>query len=444
MLSVMFLCASAVRLASIFIAHKPPAPIPRAPDSELPVYTIICALYRESAVIADLVAAIRKLDYPPEKLEIMFVLESDDSETRRVIERLRLGPPFRIIVAPAIGPRTKPKALNVALPFVQGAFVAVYDAEDDPEHDQLRRAFHAFSNADNRLACVQAALTIDNTADNWLTRMFTANYAGQFDVFLPALAALGLPFPLGGSSNHFRTAVLRQLGGWDPYNVTEDADLGIRLWRLGYRSALLPSTTFEEAPARLSSWLSQRTRWYKGWTQTLMVHMRRPLRLLRGRQALGAVTFQLLLAASLVAALLHPLFAAGLCYLLFAGLSGGAIATGGLKVPVFGGIVLFGYAAMVAVDLIGLRRRGLLAHAWVLVLTPLHWLLLSLAAWRALFQLLRDPQYWEKTEHGLAKTSRRPNLPPLSADQRAQWRVEPVGPMRVMTAPEAPMFRRHR
>jgi cellulose synthase/poly-beta-1,6-N-acetylglucosamine synthase-like glycosyltransferase len=196
---------------------------------------------------------------------VKFVLEADDHETRRALAALDLGPPFAIITAPALGPRTKPKALNVALPFAHGSFTVIYDAEDVPEPDQLRRAFDTFIAADERLACVQASLTIDNTTDSWLARMFTASYAGHFEGFLPAMAALRLPFPLGGSSNHFRTAALRRVGGWDPYNVTEDADLGIRLHRFGYRCAALSSATYEEAPARFGPWLKQRTRWYKGW-----------------------------------------------------------------------------------------------------------------------------------------------------------------------------------
>ncbi len=172
----------------------------------MPIYTDHLRALSEAAVVEQLVAAIRALDYPPEKLDVKFVLEADDQDARVPSLDLNLGPPFEIIVAPPIGPRTKPKALNVALPFARGAYTVVYDAEDKPEPDQLRRALQAFRKGGHRLACVQASLTIDNTADNWLARMFTANYAGQFDVFLRGLAALRLPFPLGGSSNHFRTA----------------------------------------------------------------------------------------------------------------------------------------------------------------------------------------------------------------------------------------------
>ena len=403
---MLFLAAAILRLLSAGFGNSTARHPVSVDDARLPVYTVICALYREALIVEDLVAAIRALDYPPEKLDVKFVLEADDRETRRVLDRISLGPPFEIITAPPIGPRTKPKALNVALPFARGAYTVVYDAEDRPESDQLRRALDEFHNGGNRLACVQASLTIDNTADNWLARMFTANYAGQFDVFLRGLAALQLPFPLGGSSNHFRTAALRKAGGWDPYNVTEDADLGIRLYRLGYRSAAISSATYEEAPARFVPWLKQRTRWYKGWIQTWLVHMRRPDRLLRELSPAGTLAFQIFIAANVLAALIHPFFMAGLGYTLYALPATWANTVMENAAPIFATSLVSGYASTIVLDIIGLRRRGLLRHAWVLVLTPAHWFLLSFAAWRALFQLIYDPQRWEKTEHGLARTSR--------------------------------------
>jgi len=405
-LCVVFLGAAALRLVSVAVARAPAsAPPVRLRDDALPVYTVICPLYREASVVGSLVAAIRALDYPREKLDVKLVVEADDDDTRRALDALSLGPPFTVITAPPRGPRTKPKALNVALPLAQGSFTVIYDAEDVPEPDQLRRVLAAFMAADDSLACVQASLTIDNATDSWLTRMFTAGYAGQFDAFLPALAALRLPFPLGGSSNHFRTAALRHVGGWDPYNVTEDADLGIRLWRRGYRATAVASATYEEAPARFGPWLRQRTRWYKGWMQTWLVHMRQPIRLMRELRPLGAIAFQLFLACNVLAALVHPVFMAGLAYAWLAAPSwqAGAILE---AAPFFAATLLCGYLSTIVLDVIGLQRRGLLAQAWVLVLTPLYWFLLSLAAWRAVFQLIYDPQRWEKTEHGLARTSR--------------------------------------
>jgi glycosyltransferase XagB len=439
LLCATFLAAAALRLSSAFYILPPVNRSFRIDDRDLPIYTIICALYREEKVVHKLVGAIRALDYPIEKLDVKFVVEADDRPTTRALARLDLGPPFEIIVAPPVGPRTKPKALNVALPLAHGLYTAVYDAEDAPEPDQLRRAVVEFMANDDKLGCLQASLTIDNTADNWLARMFTASYAGQFDVLLPGLTALRLPFPLGGSSNHFRTSVLRKMGGWDPYNVTEDADLGIRLHRLGYRAAALPSSTYEEAPSRFVPWLRQRTRWYKGWMQTWLVHMRRPLRLVRELSPLGAVAFQLFLACNVLAALIHPFFMGALCYYLFAQPPLKAVAAMGQAAPVFFGTLLTGYASTVALDLVGLQRRRLLAHAWVLVLTPLYWFLLSIAAWRGLWQLACDPQRWEKTEHGLGKHSR------LDASKRRKRSggEHAAGPATIMALGPAPLLNRN-
>ena len=404
MLGAVFIAWTGLRLLGLlserFVRRQPHV----FSDEWLPTYSIVIALYREAAAVPDLVAALRALNYPLEKLDVKFVLEPDDHETHEAFRLQQLGPPFEIIIAPASGPRTKPKALNAALPLVRGAFVAVFDAEDRPEPDQLRLALEAFVANDERLACVQARLTIDNTADSWLTRVFTAEYAGLFDVFLPGLAAWRLPLPLGGSSNHFRTPVLREVGAWDPYNVTEDAGLGMRLARFGYRTAVIASTTYEEAPARFGPWLRQRTRWFKGWMQTWLVHMRSPLRLARELRLSGFAVFQLLVGGTVLAALVHGLFAARLIWTLTTMPVDDVMIRALLGFDAF--TLAAGYFTSAALGLIGLARRRLLSCAWVLLLMPLYWLLLSLAAWRALFQLLRDPYRWEKTEHGLARTSR--------------------------------------
>jgi cellulose synthase/poly-beta-1,6-N-acetylglucosamine synthase-like glycosyltransferase len=246
-------------------------------------------------------------------------------------------------------------------------------------------------------------LTIDNTADNWLTAMFTAEYAGLFDVFLPALSQLRMPLPLGGSSNHFRTSTLRAVGAWDPYNVTEDADLGVRLARFGYRSVAIGSTTYEEAPSRFGLWLRQRTRWLKGWMQTWLVHMRHPWRLYRQLGLWPFLTVQLIVGGNVLAALIHPIMLAWLAVSIAIGLP---LWSSYAAVAWFGTALAGGYITSMALGAAGLLRRGLVAHAWVLLFVPAHWLLLSLAAWRALYQLIRDPYRWEKTDHGLARTSR--------------------------------------
>ncbi|HVZ51153.1 MAG TPA: glycosyltransferase, partial [Pseudolabrys sp.] len=408
LLAVLVAAPLGLRLVGAFVTPDEPQPARDMRDAELPVYSVIAALYRESASVDGLLRAIERLDYPREKLDVILAVEADDRETRAAIEARSSRMPITVIAVPAHGPRTKPKALNVALPFARGHFTVIYDAEDRPEPDQLRCALRAFETGGEALSCVQARLCIDNTADSWLARFFTAEYAGQFDVFLPGLARFGLPLPLGGTSNHFRTAILRAVGGWDAHNVTEDADLGMRLARLGHRTRVIASTTYEEAPARLGPWLRQRTRWFKGWMQTWSVHMRQPRRLLRELGLGGFLAFQLIVGGSALAALLHPLFMASLAYSLLAGgpLSGSGDTSPAIPTAALIGTVILGYAASALVGLIGLRRRGIAGSAWVLLLTPVHWLLLSLAAWRALYQLATAPYLWEKTEHGLAKSSR--------------------------------------
>ena len=292
LLSSVFGAWLALRLAGAIIGGRAPPPPRPLPDSALPVYTIIAALYREAASVAGLLAAIGRLDYPPEKLDVVVAVEADDGDTRAALDTAKPKFPITVLPVPPQGPRTKPKALNVALPFARGTYTVIYDAEDRPDPGQLRVALQAFLAGPANLACVQARLCVDNTEDGWLSGYFTAEYAGQFDVFMPGLATMGLPLPLGGSSNHFHTKTLREAGAWDPFNVTEDADLGMRLARFGYLSGVIDSTTYEEAPARLGAWLPQRTRWCKGWLQTWLVHMRYPLTTLRELGPGGFAIFQ--------------------------------------------------------------------------------------------------------------------------------------------------------
>jgi len=405
-LAGLFLAWLVLRAATAFVAPVAGA-TSALPDSDLPVYSVIAALYREARSADGLLCAIERLDYPAEKLDVILALEADDRETRRAIAARRHRIPISVVTVPKAGPRTKPKALNVALSFARGTFTVIYDAEDRPERDQLHVALGAFEEGGAALGCVQGRLCIDNTEDGWLARLFTTEYAGQFDVFLPALSALRLPLPLGGSSNHFRTETLRKVGGWDAYNVTEDADLGVRLARFGYRAATIASTTYEEAPARFGPWLRQRTRWFKGWMQTWLVHMRRPRRLLRELGLRGFVAFQLVVGGNVLAALVHPLF----LLLLLRALTEPSAAADSLPLnalaALYGVTAAAGYLVSAALGFIGLKRRGLIGNAWALLLMPAHWLLLSLASWRALYQLIAAPYAWEKTEHGLARHSRR-------------------------------------
>jgi glycosyltransferase XagB len=408
LLALWFLAFIGLRLWGSFTPRLPQPELRRLPDRQLPVYTVIAALYREAKSVAPLMQAIGELDYPREKLQVILALEPNDLATRAAVARLGPMPHVQVLIAPATGPQTKPKALNCALPFARGSFIAVFDAEDRPDPGQLRAALDAFRRYGADVACAQASLCIHNFEESWLSCVFATEYAGQFDVFLPGLAAMRMPLPLGGSSNHFRTAALREVGGWDAWNVTEDADLGFRLARFGYRSVTFDSTTNEEAPIRFKAWLGQRSRWMKGWMQTWSVHMRQPRRLWREAGPRGFFALNIIVGGNVLTALAYPVLVVELAaYFLnditAAGIMPGWLFTGSLA-PLHIAAVAGGFVSTVVVGLMGLARRGRLRSGRVLVSTPFYWALLSIAAWRALWQLWRDPYRWDKTEHGLTRS----------------------------------------
>ena len=370
-------------------------------DAELPTYSVLVALYREGEMLGQLTTAIGRLDYPAAKLDVKLVLEESDAETLAAVARLRLPAHFEIVVVPAADPRTKPKALNYALAFARGEYLVIFDAEDVPQADQLRKAAAMFRAGPPELACLQGRLNIYNSRANWLTRQFTIEYTALFDAILPTLARFGMPMPLGGTSNHFRTSVLRKLGGWDAFNVTEDADLGIRLARRGFACAVLDSTTWEQAPAGFGNWFRQRTRWLKGWMQTYLVHLRDRAALRRELGSLGIIGFHAMLGGMILSALVHPLF-----YVLLAAewVNGQP-----LQMPqsTFGrwmwslavANLLLGYLVSIALGAAAVLRRrrlDLVPHA---LMMPAYWLLISLAAYRGLYHLATAPHRWEKTHH---------------------------------------------
>lgn len=370
---------------------------------DLPIFTVLVPMFREAAMLPRLAQALRNLDYPLGKLDIKIVLEADDRETIEAARGLGLEGVFEIIVVPCSEPQTKPKACNFALRFARGEYLVIYDAEDRPEPDQLRKVVATFRRAPPNTACLQCRLNYYNADENWLTRMFTLDYALWFDQVLPGLERLGMPIPLGGTSNHFRTDVLRELHAWDPFNVTEDADLGIRIGQKGYRVGVVDSTTFEEASCRTGQWLRQRSRWIKGYMQTLLVHTRRPLHLMRSAGPLGFLGFVFFIGGTVLAGLLNPLF--WLFYAIWLGASAANLDVifpqSLLLLCLFN--LLAGNGAFTYLIMLAPIRRG-----W-LNLIPFsftlfgYWVLISLAAYRALWQLLRNPFFWEKTQHGLSQ-----------------------------------------
>ncbi len=301
-----FALFAAMILVRLLAAAHLAAPLTRLATPGLwPVYTILCPLYREANVVTDLILALERLDYPHEALDIKLLVEGDDEETVAATLAAARAPHMEVVIVPASAPRTKPKALNVGLARARGDYVVVYDAEDRPHPQQLRAALAAFEDGDDTLACVQAPLAIDNAGASWLARQYAAEYAIQFFAVLPFLARHRLPLPLGGTSNHFRTQKLREAGGWDPYNVTEDADIGYRLARNRQQIGVIAPPTWEEAPVGLGAWLNQRSRWIKGHLQTWLVLMRNPFRTIHEMGLTGFLAMQLMLGGGLLAAAVH-------------------------------------------------------------------------------------------------------------------------------------------
>ncbi|GAA4266091.1 glycosyltransferase family 2 protein [Frondihabitans peucedani] len=382
-----------------------PTEVAALTDEELPVYTVLVPVFREANIVAQLIDNLGGLDYPVDKLEVLILIEAEDDDTRRAIESADPPAHFHIVTVPRGAPQTKPRACNVGLYLATGEFLVIYDAEDTPDPDQLKKALIAFQRGGPDTACVQAALNYFNATENVLTRMFTLEYSYWFDYMLAGLDHANLPIPLGGTSNHFRTEALIELGGWDPYNVTEDADLGIRAAAIGYRVGVINSTTMEEANTSVPNFIRQRSRWIKGYMQTTLVHARRPAALIReigfvrflsfalligGTPAtfLGVIPFYLVTAASLaipsdVIGRVFPAWVLWICLFNF----------------------LIGNGIMVYLSMMGPFKRGTFNLILWSLLNPVYWILHSVAAYKGLWQLLTRPHYWEKTEHGLTQHS---------------------------------------
>lgn len=379
-----------------------PGEVAALDDRDLPFYTVLVPVFREARVVGRLVENLGRLDYPAHMLEIIVLVEEEDDETRDAIAASSPPDNFVVLTVPRGAPQTKPRACNAGLQVARGEYLVIYDAEDAPEPDQLKKTVIAFARSGPATVVVQAALNYFNARENLLTRMFSLEYSYWFDYMLAGLDIANLPIPLGGTSNHFRTAALRELGGWDPYNVTEDADLGIRASALGYRVGVVNSTTMEEATSRIGIFIGQRSRWIKGYMQTALVHARQPGKLIRtiGLRRflafalliagtpltfLGVIPFTLLTIISFLIpwadfSFAFPSFVFWLCLLNF----------------------LVGNGLMVYLNMMGPYKRGMFWLVGWAILNPVYWILHSIAAYKALWQLITKPHYWEKTEHGLS------------------------------------------
>ena len=388
-----FLVCAVWRLLLVLCSGR--RPLRSAPPGRWPRYTVLAALHDEGEIVPQLIDRLSALDYPRRLLDGWLVLEADDHPTIQAVIAARPPAWLRLLLVPPGRPRTKPRALNHALARARGELLTVYDAEDAPDPGQLREAAARFAADDTgRLACLQAPLRIRtrNGRAGFLERQFAAEYAALFEVALPGLVGLGLPFPLGGTSNHFRIDVLRAVGGWDAWNVTEDADLGFRLWRHGWRLGLISRPTWETPPGPLEHWLPQRTRWLKGYMQTWGVHSRDPF----GLGLRGLVALVMTLGVALVSAALHaPSLAWVASAVLVAGFAGLSPATPLLALAV----LALGVAAAWLTCAVGARRAGLPYHLGDMVTAPAYWSLLSLAFVHAVWRLIREPFAWDKTRH---------------------------------------------
>jgi tRNA threonylcarbamoyl adenosine modification protein YjeE len=437
LLCVVYFLAIAFRLLAVALGgrHGWRTAMPAEPPGGWPLYTVLVPLYKERGVARNILVNLGKLDYPRDRLDVKFLLEADDPETLHALEAAGVPPWAEVVIVPQAQPKTKPRACNHGLMRARGDFLVIFDAEDRPDPDQLKQAIAAFAAAGDQVVCLQAQLAYHNHAQNLLTRWFAIEYNVWFRRYLGGLVRLRVPIPLGGTSNHFRTAELRDLGGWDPFNVTEDCDLGVRIYMHGHRTETLDSTTWEEANSRVGNWIRQRSRWLKGYFITHLVWSRRPLHLFRQLGPWGAAGFfmSVSLLATLAAfnlllwswtILYGTLIAHDLAYghetlrdlittrsldhtrwsfpMLYSG-DKESVIWSHLSQAFFASTcaLVVGNLIFVLLAVFAGRRPGQKGLWWAALISPLYWVLIAFAAWKAVWQLVFKPHYWEKTVHGL-------------------------------------------
>ena len=381
------------------------AALPMAPTPDetapLPKVSILVPLFRETEIAHHLIARLSRLTYPKCLLDVVLVLEEEDALTRRTLAQIDLPPWIRAVVVPDGQPRTKPRAMNYALDFCRGDIIGIFDAEDAPDPDQITAVARRFQQAPSDVACLQGVLDYYNPRQNWLARCFTIEYATWFRMILPGMAQLGFAIPLGGTTIYFRRDILEDLGGWDAHNVTEDADLGFRLARHGYRTEMLHTVTGEEANCRLWPWIKQRSRWLKGYMTTYLVHMRRPMVLYRQLGAWKFWGFQAHFVTALSQFVLAPflwsfwLILFGLPHPLDSVLPREALVA-------LGSLFLMVEVINIAIHAASVRGP---AHKHLVPWVPtMHFYvpLGAIAAYKALYELVAKPFFWDKTAHGLS------------------------------------------
>lgn len=381
------------------------AELGKVKDEEVPVYTILLPVYKEDKIIRKLIWNLRGLNYPHDKLDVKLLVEEDDDKTLNAVRTLDFPANFEVIVVPFMMPKTKPKACNYGIYFSRGELLTIYDAEDIPDTWQLKKAYLMFKKLPKEYVVVQGALNYFNRNENLLTRMFTLEYSYWFDYMLPGLETLDTPIPLGGTSNHFKLDKLIELGCWDPFNVTEDADLGVRVYDKQYKIGIVKSTTYEEANNEPFNWIRQRSRWIKGYMQTYLVHMRHPIDLIRRIGWTGFFGVNFFIGGTALTFLIYPvLLLFFLIYIIFN--------ITGVKIFFPDWVLYFaifnfvaGNVLMIYVNMMAVFKRRYYELILFAIVNPIYWLMHSIAAYKGLWQLIYKPFYWEKTNHGLTKHS---------------------------------------
>jgi len=369
-------------------------------DSELPIYSILIPLYKEASVLKQIVSVINNLNYPKNKLDVKLLLEEDDLETINAVKKMKLPRYFETVIIPHSFPKGKPKALNIGLTKIKGKYLTIYDAEDIVDRDQLKKVYLVFKNAPDNVGCVHSKLNFYNKNQNWLTKIFTTEYTYWYELCMPWLIKDQYIVPFGGNSVHFKTEVIKKMGGWDPYNVTEDCEIGIRLYRKGYVAEYVNSITTEEAVLTTKAWIRQRSRWMKGYILTSFVNLRHPVRLYKELGLKKILSFFLIILGTPIIHLLNLLFGT-LTILWFLTYSPviKAFFPWYILYPSLISFV-FGNFMMIYLGMIGsVNNKYYNLVKWNL-LSPLYWLLMAVATVKSVFQLIIAPHFWEKTAHG--------------------------------------------
>jgi cellulose synthase/poly-beta-1,6-N-acetylglucosamine synthase-like glycosyltransferase len=360
-------------------------------QSPLPFFTVLLPVLNEPNMLTQILDSIMRLDYPHDRLEVFLLVEANDAPTLAQAEQMAWPDFCYLVRVPAGHPKTKARACNYGLTLASGEFLVIFDAEDKVHPQQLRNAVHAFVQNGPELACVQAPLKIDVMGGAWLQYQFALEYNILFSLTLPVLSRLRAVMPLGGSSNYFRVACLHEVGGWDAYNLTEDADLGFRMAKHGFECAMIAGDTVENAPDRLKIWMSQRTRWLTGHIQTFCVHMRHPhatLRLLGWRRF---AMINVMIIGRLLSGVIHGAY---FIYLLQALPNLTDLhALGRLSVTLVFASVLF-YVGYTHAANLSRREKVFLS-----LTQPFYWMLTSIALANACWRIARGQLDWLKTPH---------------------------------------------